>query len=176
MRSRRDARCQPSLPVGPPEFGASGSSRARSARGDRPRRSGLPREQLITVPVCIGPPLGVAMRIARETYETSALPLSYVGFAYRARIAAVGETVYDHPAGSSRRGVLAQPATSERGPPRSERARRRTVQRGGRLRGRYGRARAARGRSARREASAHIGARPETRALVLQAETRARGA
>ena len=29
--------------------------------------------------VCIGPPLGVALRRARETYETVALPLSYVG-------------------------------------------------------------------------------------------------
>ena len=32
-----------------------------------------------SLPVCIGPPLGVALRIARETYETAALPLSYVG-------------------------------------------------------------------------------------------------
>ena len=33
----------------------------------------------MTVPVCIGHPLGVALRMARETYETAALPLSYVG-------------------------------------------------------------------------------------------------
>ncbi len=31
------------------------------------------------MPVCIGPPLGVALRRGRETYETAALPLSYVG-------------------------------------------------------------------------------------------------
>ena len=36
---------------------------------------------VITVPVCTGPPLGVALRIARENYETAALPLSYVGAA-----------------------------------------------------------------------------------------------
>ena len=36
-------------------------------------------EQLISVPVCIGFPSAVAPRIARETYETAALPLSYVG-------------------------------------------------------------------------------------------------
>jgi hypothetical protein len=35
--------------------------------------------QLISVPVCIGPPLGVALRRGPETYETAALPLSYVG-------------------------------------------------------------------------------------------------
>jgi hypothetical protein len=31
------------------------------------------------VPVHIPLPLGLALRIARETYETAALPLSYVG-------------------------------------------------------------------------------------------------
>jgi len=36
-------------------------------------------QQLIGVPVCIGPPSTVALRIGRETYETAALPLSYVG-------------------------------------------------------------------------------------------------
>jgi len=35
--------------------------------------------QQITVPICACPPLGVAMHIARETYETAALPLSHVG-------------------------------------------------------------------------------------------------
>ncbi len=33
----------------------------------------------VTVPVCIGPPLGVALRRGPESYETAALPLSYVG-------------------------------------------------------------------------------------------------
>jgi len=31
------------------------------------------------VPVCIDPPSTVALRIPAETYETAALPLSYVG-------------------------------------------------------------------------------------------------
>ncbi len=35
--------------------------------------------RLISVPVCIGPPSTVALRIGPETYETAALPLSYVG-------------------------------------------------------------------------------------------------
>jgi hypothetical protein len=33
----------------------------------------------MSVPVCIGLPLGVALRRGPETYETAALPLSYVG-------------------------------------------------------------------------------------------------
>jgi len=36
-------------------------------------------EWLMAVPACFGPALGVALRAARETYETAALPLSYVG-------------------------------------------------------------------------------------------------
>jgi hypothetical protein len=37
------------------------------------------RVQQITVVIRIRPPRSVALRIARETYETAALPLSYVG-------------------------------------------------------------------------------------------------
>jgi hypothetical protein len=44
-----------------------------------PRRRSPSRVQQITAPVCTCPPLGVALRIAPETYETAALPLSYVG-------------------------------------------------------------------------------------------------
>jgi hypothetical protein len=35
--------------------------------------------QQISVPICACPPLGVALRIAPETYETAALRLSYLG-------------------------------------------------------------------------------------------------
>src|SRR5688500_15872922 len=54
--------------------GIDASGPLASILGGHPRN-----EQLITVPVCMGAPGTVALRIARETYETAAPPLSYVG-------------------------------------------------------------------------------------------------
>ena len=48
---------------------------ASSILGGQP----LENEQLTSVAVCIDPPSTLALRIRAETYETAALPLSYVG-------------------------------------------------------------------------------------------------
>jgi hypothetical protein len=49
----------------------------------------MPRnEQLIRVPVCMDPATLVALRRGRESYETAALPLSYVG-----RSASIGDAL-----------------------------------------------------------------------------------
>jgi hypothetical protein len=45
----------------------------------RHRFTGPLESQLISVPYLYRAPTRVALRIARETYETAALPLSYVG-------------------------------------------------------------------------------------------------
>jgi len=59
--------------------GVQGQLTGETGRSGDPGRASPRNEQLISVPVCIGPPLGVALRIRPETYETAALPLSYVG-------------------------------------------------------------------------------------------------
>jgi hypothetical protein len=59
--------------------GVPGQLTRESAHRVDPGRATPRNEQLISVPVCIGFPSAVALRIARETYETAALPLSYVG-------------------------------------------------------------------------------------------------
>jgi len=61
---------------------------ARTDRSDRLGRSSPSRVQQITVPTWVEPPRTVALRIAGETYETAALPLSYVG-----AVASIGDAL-----------------------------------------------------------------------------------
>jgi len=76
---RKAARGWFTRPNSGPEIDIGEWPAADAARSVELCGNGLEIDQQITVPIWVEPSSTVALRILRETYETAALPLSYVG-------------------------------------------------------------------------------------------------